>query len=306
MKIYLNSLNESWVVDRLKDEWLEYNKDLTTKSIKESEIIWIIAPWTWRKIPKRHLKNKKVVCSIYHIDEKKFGPKEKSEFFKRDKFVDEYHVISNTTKRQLLKITNKKITSIPFWVNQHIWFSKESENLRKKFNFKEDAFLIGSFQRDTEGSDLSSPKLSKGPDQLLEIITEMIKDQSNIEVVLTGKRRNYLINNFKELGIPFHYFEMVDFDMINNLYNCLDLYIVSSRFEGGPQSVVECGLTKTPIISTRVGIAEEILPGKSLFDMDNFKNAKPDVDFAYNKSLQYTIPEGFKEFKDLFSRLNEI
>ena len=40
--------------------------------------------------------------------------------------------------------------------------------------------------------------------------------------------------------------------------------------------------------------------------MDNFKNAKPDVDFAYNKSLQYTIPEGFKEFRNLFSRLNEI
>ena len=99
---------------------------------------------------------------------------------------------------------------------------------------------------------------------------------------------------------------MVDFDMINDLYNCLDLYIVSSRFEGGPQSVVECGLTKTPIISTRVGIAEEILPAKSLFDMDNFKNAKPDVDFAYNKSLQYTIPEGFKEFKRLFRSLNEI
>ena len=212
MKIYLNSLNESWVVDRLKDEWLEYNKDLTTKSIKESEIIWIIAPWTWRKIPKRHLKNKKVVCSIYHIDEKKFGPKEKSEFFKRDKFVDEYHVISNTTKRQLLKITNKKITSIPFWVNQHIWFSKESKNLRKKFNFKEDAFLIGSFQRDTEGSDLSSPKLSKGPDQLLEIITEMIKDKTNLEVVLTGKRRNYLINNFK--SIDFMIGDRIDTDII--------------------------------------------------------------------------------------------
>ncbi len=305
MKIYLNSLKESWVVDRLKDEWLEYNKNLTTNSIKECDIVWIIAPWTWRKIPKRHLRSKKVVCSIYHIDEKKFGVKEKSEFYKRDKYVDEYHVISNITKSQLLKITNKKVTSIPFWVNQNIWFNIENENLRKKYEFKKEAFLIGSFQRDTEGSDLMSPKLSKGPDQLLEIVTEMIKDKKNIEVVLTGKRRNYLINNFKELGIPFHYFEMVDFDVINDLYNCLDLYIVSSRFEGGPQSVIECGITKTPIISTRVGVAEEILAKESLFDMSNFKIAKPDIDYAFNKSVQYTIPQGFKEFQNLFSRLNE-
>tara|TARA_Y100000992_G_C21118049_1_gene420506 strand:+ start:427 stop:612 length:186 start_codon:yes stop_codon:yes gene_type:complete len=61
MKIYLNSLNESWVIDRLKDEWLKYNKNLTTNSIKECDIVWIIAPWTWRKIPKRYLKSKKVV-----------------------------------------------------------------------------------------------------------------------------------------------------------------------------------------------------------------------------------------------------
>ncbi len=305
MKIYLNSLNESWVIDRLKDEWLKYNKNLTTNSIKECDIVWIIAPWTWRKIPKRYLKSKKVVCSIYHIDEKKFGSKEETEFYKRDKFVDEYHVISNTTKRQLLKITNKNVTSIPFWINQNIWFNIENENLRKEYNFKKDAFLVGSFQRDTEGSDLISPKLSKGPDQLLEIVAEMIKDKKNLEVVLTGKRRNYLINNFKQLGIPFHYFEMADFDVINDLYNCLDLYIVSSRFEGGPQSIIECGITKTPIISTRVGIAEEILPKESLFDMNNYKIAKPNIDYAFNKSIQYTIPQGFKEFQNLFSRLNE-
>ena len=44
---------------------------------------------------------------------------------------------------------------------------------------------------------------------------------------------------------------MVNFDQLNELYNCLDLYIVSSRLEGGPQAIIECALSKTPIISTR-------------------------------------------------------
>ena len=56
----------------------------------------------------------------------------------------------------------------------------------------------------------------------------------------------------------YSYFEMADFFELNELYNCLDLYIVASRVEGGPQSILEATLTKTPIISTDVGLAKEI------------------------------------------------
>ena len=46
------------------------------------------------KVNKKYLKNKKVVCSIYHIDEDKFNDTYKKDFYERDKFVDAYHVIS--------------------------------------------------------------------------------------------------------------------------------------------------------------------------------------------------------------------
>ena len=36
--------------------------------------------------------------------------------------------------------------------------------LRNKYGFNFNDFVIGSFQRDTEGKDLTSPKLIKGPD----------------------------------------------------------------------------------------------------------------------------------------------
>ena len=45
---------------------------------------------------------------------------------------------------------------------------------------------------------------------------------------------------------------MVSLQEINELYNCLDLYIISSRYEGGPRSVFEAGITKTPLISIKV------------------------------------------------------
>ena len=63
----------------------------------------------------------------------------------------------------------------------------------------------------------------------------------------------------KKYKIEYIYYEKVSFEELNELYNCLDLYIVSSRVEGGPQSIFECGLSKTPIISTNVGDISDII-----------------------------------------------
>ena len=298
MKVYLSNINESWVVDRFRDDWYSQNQDISTEDLKKADIIWIISPWLWKKIPKRHLKNKKVICSIYHIDFEKFDEKEKKEFLERDKYVEFYHVISLKTKEQLAKLTKKEIISIPFWVDQSIWKSMENKkDLRKKYGLNESDFLVGSFQRDTEGSDLITPKLIKGPDILLQLVKEMKTTYKNLTVVLTGKRRQYLIKNFEKYEINYKYFEMVDIGQVNELYNILDLYLVTSRVEGGPQAILECAITKTPIMSTDVGVASEILSKESIFNINNFSDAKVNVEYAYQKVQNYKIPEGMKPFR---------
>ena len=121
---------------------------------------------------------------------------------------------------------------------------------------------------------------------------------------MSGKKEKlYVIQNLKMLDIPFEYYEMSTFEKLNELYNILDLYIVASRYEGGPQSISECALTKTPIISTDVGIASDILSKESIFDMNNFKNAKPNIEYAFKKILDYEIPNGFLKFNEMFSEL---
>tara|TARA_B100000131_G_scaffold275339_1_gene277882 strand:+ start:1222 stop:2145 length:924 start_codon:yes stop_codon:yes gene_type:complete len=306
MKIHLNSAKENWVVDRFREEWYKYNSSISTKIIRNSDIVWIISPWTWKKINKKILSKKKVICSIYHLDEDKFDEKQLDEFNLRDEYVDFYHVISENTKKQIKKLTNKPIVSIPFWVNQEIWKDiNEKDILREKYKLDLDSYLIGSFQRDTEGKDLISPKLSKGPDQFIKIIKEYKEKNKKIGVILAGKRRNFIIENLERLDIPFNYFEMVDFKELNELYNCLDLYIVSSRYEGGPQAVMECAITRTPIISTDVGVASEILHPNSIFSMNSFMNAKPNTDYAYEKVQKYLIPNGFENFRKIINQVYE-
>lgn len=305
LKIYLNKSKENWILDRLIFDWYSDNASISTNKIFSSNIIWICVPWTWKKISKRQLSKKKVVCSIYHIDEDKFTQKDEEEFKLRDNYVDLYHVISENTKKQVQKYTDKKIVSIPFWADSNIWFPiKDNNKLKEKFNIPKDRFIIGSFQRDTEGHDLKSPKLSKGPDRFIEIV-KTFNLEKNVHVLLTGKRRNYVINELNKNNLNFSYFEMVDQDTLNLLYNCLDLYVVASRVEGGPQSIIECALSKTPIISTNVGVAQEILSPESIFDMKNYNIAKPNVNYAYKQAQRLIKPNGYLKFIDMFKDLNE-
>mgnify|MGYP003754004309 FL=1 len=60
------------------------------------------------------------------------------------------------------------------------------------------------------------------------------------------------------------------------MYSCLDLYLVTSRVEGGPLAIPECAATRTPILSHYVGLAQDgLLHDKCIL--------RTDVD--YNESL---------------------
>ena len=304
MKIFINDAKEDWIVDRFKKEFSDYNQELFTNEVKDADIIWIIAPWSWKNVPKKYLKTKKVLCTVHHVDFDKFIGKEKRNFYKLDRFVDIYHTISDKSSEQLVSLTTKKIYNFPFWVNSKIWFDiPESSLLKIKYNIPKDRYILGSFQRDTEGKDKISPKLSKGPDRFIEIVKKMA-EKKKIFVLLAGHRRQYIIRLLEKYKIEYLYYEKVSFEELNELYNCLDLYIVSSRIEGGPQSIFECGLSKTPIISTDVGIAKKVLATESIFDMKNFQSAQPNVEFAYQNSIIFDIPKGFVEFNKMFKDIS--
>jgi glycosyltransferase involved in cell wall biosynthesis len=302
MKIYLNSPKENWIVDRFVREWTINNSFITCKNIKKSDIVWIISPWTWKKLSKSQIKKKKVLVTIHHIDENKFN---REDFESLDQYVDFYHVISKITQAKLQKITNKKIFYSPFWIDENNWFEiKNKMKLKEKYDINNEEFLIGSFQRDTE-IDGKSPKLEKGPDNLLKIIIDYKLIGKDIKVILCGTRRDYIINELNQNNIKFSYFEMISTKELNELYNILDLYVVSSRVEGGPAAIMEAALAKTPLISTDVGLASEILHSKSIFNMENHISAVPNVDYAYQKAIQYNIPKGFEFYLEMFGEIYE-
>ena len=86
------------------------------------------------------------------------------------------------------------------------------------------------------------------------------------------------------------------------MYNVLDLYIVSSRIEGGPQAILECAISKTPIVSTDVGIAGEVLHHQSIYN-DKINEALPNVEFAYKNSEKLELNNLIKEYSTMFEEI---
>lgn len=306
-KIFVLAPEEEWVCDRFVTEWKSFYKN-TVNDPRDADIIWLLAEWAWKIIDINILKEKIVIASIHHLVPDKFGINEEEEFHFRDQFIDCYHVPCNKTQNQIKILTNKPIFNQPFWVNQNIWkISTNTVNeIKKKFGIDEKCFLVGSFQRDTEGKDLISPKLEKGPDIFCDAVELLYKEKQKkgieLKVLLAGWRRQYVINRLEKAGIKYYYAELPDFNTLNDLYNCLDLYIVGSRFEGGPQAIVECACLCVPIISTDVGVASEILHKESIFkhDLSNFLSAKQNTSFALENVRELLLPEGFEPFVELF------
>lgn len=308
MKIFILAAQENWITDQLAKEWIQHNKDKYTTYIQDADVIWILSNYICDALPLEIYRKKKVITTIHHIVPWKMDETRINHYKKLDKITDIFHSICDKTTEELSKYTKKKIITIPFWNNQNLYFNiNKKQFLREKYKIDSNCYLIGSFQRDTEGSSIESgsflPKLEKGPDIFINAVKYYKSLYSNVKVLLTGRCRQYVMKELQKLGIIYIYFEMVDNKTLNELYNCLDLYIVGSRVEGGPRAINECALAKVPIISTDVGIANNILSEKSIFNekkATNLMNVYPDEDYAYINAVKLNIPNYFKTFNKLF------
>lgn len=326
MKVFLLAPNEDWVFDRIAKEWNEEHSKMievlrTSKekvlkdnefevvaSPKMADVVWILADWCWRKIDPHTLSKKKVIITIWNHVPEKFGKAALTEFNQRDQFVDAYHVPCDLVKKQIEPLTKRPVYCQPFWVNQSIWYPKNKHELRQKYHLENDAFLIGSFQRDTE-SDKKTPRLEKGPDTFCDFVIALHKIEPKIQVLLSGKMRQYVIGRLFDAGIRYHHQESTDLATLNDFYNMLDLYIVGSRHEGGPDAVFECAATRTPIISTNVGYALELLSEKCMVEQGaTWRGASDEqtLDFNFNNVQNLFIPIGFKKFEDMTRKVGNL
>jgi hypothetical protein len=295
--VYVLAPGEDWIVDRFVKEWNQDNFDISVARPEQADIIWLMSDWCWNRIPGHLLFDKKVITTIHHIVPEKFSKQEQNNFALRDTFTDVYHVPNEHTKAFIEPLTSKPIYVINYWANNNIWKPTSTrEAIRNKYDIMRTEYIVGSFQRDTEGSDLKSPKLEKGPDLLADFL-ETLNKKRGIHVMLAGWRRQYIIERLNKADIGYTYIERPSQEIVNELYQTLDLYPVTARQEGGPQSLIECGLLGVNVVSRDIGIARQILPSSAI--NDDVSLAIPAIPNVDNLKL----PMGYEPYRKLIESL---
>jgi glycosyltransferase involved in cell wall biosynthesis len=269
-----------WAVDedlKLARESLERIVELV--DLKESEIVHAVWWYGLLGHPESDLVGKRVICHV---------PGEPFRYFTLPQHQQSVNIVGRwitrtSQARDQMKEIGIQSDLVPYLVDTEVFKPLKADDpslrsFREKWGIPEDVYLIGSFQRDTEGADLRSPKLVKGPDIFLETLLGLVKRNLRFHVALAGPRRHWMLKKLEENGIPFTYLgkrsegeDLYDNALprtdLNLLYNLIDLYIVASRSEGGPHAILEAAASGCKIISTPVGMAPEVLEQKCIFNM---------------------------------------
>lgn len=131
---------------------------------------------------------------------------------------------------------------------------------RQSFDLSEDAFVVGSFQKDGVGwGEGLEPKLIKGPDVLVDTLEGVHRGAPELHVLLSGPARGYVRRELERLRIPYRHTVAATREELAIAYHALDAYVVPSRQEGGPKGVLEAMAAGAPLASTRVGQAQDLV-----------------------------------------------
>jgi glycosyltransferase involved in cell wall biosynthesis len=134
------------------------------------------------------------------------------------------------------------------------------ESTRRTYGVPETAFVVGSFLKDGVGMDEGNePKLVKGPDTLVAIVSQLRQAIPELFVLLTGPARGYVRRELERLGVPHRHVLFRSRDELAQAYHAVDVCLVTSRQEGGPKAVLEAMATGIPVVTTRVGQAAELV-----------------------------------------------
>lgn len=229
-------------------------------------------------------KSNRIIVTWFHISP---GDKRVEFIPEAVKHVDLWHTACDITRKKLINlgVPEEKIIVVPLGVNLNAFSipsAQQRENIRSKLGISKGKVVVGSFQKDGNGwGEGLEPKLIKGPDVFCDVVEKLCR-RYDLFVLLTGPARGYIKRRLESSGIPYSHRFLNDPDEVAEYYKALDLYIVTGREEGGPKAIVESLASGVPLVSTRVGMAPDVInDGEDglLCDVDN-------VDEITEKSLR--------------------
>lgn len=125
---------------------------------------------------------------------------------------------------------------------------------RKRLGIRSNTCLIGysaKFSSNNGGR--------KGVEIFLDALKITADAGHNFGVLITGPGWDAAVEQIENYGIEVYYHPFLPDKLMPILYNALDLYVVTSRIEGGPAPLIESMACGIPVVTTPVGIVREYI-----------------------------------------------
>lgn len=296
--------NANWVTDY---EWKNISRHLNQKRLIKSRItsthlglrnkiihFGSVNTFIGVEGPKKVHKSNKIILTWFHIVSGDFRLKYISDL---NNVVNYFHTSCEITKNKLIDngADGGKIIVIPLGIDLKEFIpgkGREITLFRQSLGILEQAVLIGSFQKDGDGwGKGESPKLVKGPDIFCNIIEKLALNYP-VHVLLTGPARGYVMNRLQKAGIRYTHVYPPNAIGVIPYYQILDLYLVSSREEGGPKALLESLACGVPLVSTTVGMAPEII----IDGQNGFLVRSEDLNSLYDKTEELVCDVSKRRF----------
>jgi len=168
------------------------------------------------------------------------------------------------------------ITVVPHGVD--LDFFRRRDVPEGSFGIPSKRFVIGFIG--TKGSDRDRGR--KGTDTLLEVIRRSAALLPDLHVVLGGPGWESELEGLRALGVSASATGYIPKDDLPLLYSALDVYLMTSRVEGGPCTVFEAMACGTPVVATRVGAVPDLI----IDGVNGYSTEVDDVDGLVNAIAQ--------------------
>ena len=242
--------------------------EISTKpSKKVNKIVHFGSQYMWLNWGQHMSKDNYFISTFFHgkpsdSDEAKIHC---DQFLKSIPRLSKVITSSSIVEKRLVDwgVSSEKIIKIPLGVNTKKFLpanQTKKDKIRNLLGIPNDSILIGSFQKDGIGwGEGLKPKLIKGPDIFVKTLKILSDKGLPVYALLTGPARGYIKKELSKNNIPFYHSFVQNIEELVPLYQALDIYLITSREEGGPLGLIESMSCGIPVVTTRVGMSVDVI-----------------------------------------------
>lgn len=164
-------------------------------------------------------------------------------------------VINQKEYHQVIKwpfVTNNKLKLIYNGIKPIYFLNKQEAQKHFTNQIKDSDLVVGT---------IAELHKNKGLKYAIKAFGKLVKKHKNIKFIIIGEgeERDYLENKIKKYNLENNIFLIGEIKEANQYLKAFDIFVLPSLKEGLPFVLLEAGLAKLPVITTKVGGVPEII-----------------------------------------------